>query len=486
MQQENLSCQTIEAFLEKLSQCPSPEERITLSLSYMSHSLFRDKVPYFKGFWQAKEKAFENLKETSDASPLLWAQYKELCEEFHRVKIVIDEQASFAAEQIELALLSFKPYVDKILQGDEVAPYSLKHLPGHGDRTALEKAQGTFLAIHSLIEQLAALRQEVLQSTMKARLKNRLTAEINSLIEQILPLRKEQKATVTALFIAFVRQFKESYFDDKTGKLKSNRVPLIQLQREVKTLQAMAKELSITGEGFKKSRQILTPCWNTLRCAHDDYKKKQIEQKAAVEQKRKEVESRLTEFKQAVDNQQVNAANNEEKRHLLFQQFKNMGLSRDEMTFAQNEVRKILEPLYKEEEKGREATINAAKQSEATRCQKLQRLRELVRQSPSPTLLEEAMHLFGTLRLTLAEKLEIEPALMLFNDQVARLENRGLDEEKKRRQKISETLNELKKLGTTFGGADFNQALLYNQALKMHKERLLLTDMVIDSLEAVS
>lgn len=487
MQQENLSCQTIEAFLEKLSTTPSAEERISLSLSFMSHSLFRDKVPYFKGFWQAKEKAFENLKETPTASPLLWAQYKELCEEFHRVKIVIDEQAAFAAEQIELALLSFAPLVEKILLGDEIAPYSLKHFPGTQNRAPLEKAQGCFWAIHSLIEQLAALRQEVLRSTMKIRLKTRLTADINVLIEKILPLRKEYKNQVAQLFLEIVENFKKSFFDPKTGALASNRVPIIQLQKEVKILQSMAKELSLTGDGFKKSRSLLSPCWNTLKAAHEHYKKKQGEQKAAEEQRQKELHSRLDEFRAAVASAEIHQNNKEDKKRLFLQSLKSMDLPRDEMTAAIEEVKAALEPLYAAEDAKREESLSSQKNAAHARAEKVLKLRTLIELQPSATELDEAFQLFSSLKLSLLERLEIEPQLLSLRDCASRLEatdpQESLLTEKERRLQIRERLEELKKIGTTFGGADFHQALLYNQAIQRQKERLALTEQAIQALE---
>lgn len=482
MQQENLSCQTIDAFLQRLSQLTTPEERITHSLSFMSHSLFRDKVPYFKGFWQAKEKALADLKETANALPLLWEQYKGLSEEFTRVKIVIDAEASFAAEQIELALTSFGPLVEKIMRGEDILPYSLKHFPGGGNRTHLELLQGSFLAINSLIAQLSDLRQEVLSSTMKVRLKNRLIADINCLIEKILPLRKDYKNQVTNAFLELVENFKSSHFNGQTGALLNMRTPIIQLQKEVKILQAMAQELSLTGDGFKKSRSILSPCWLHLKQAHENYKKKQSEQKAINEQKKREVLSKLDEFKLG-----VNASNKEEKKRLLTQHFKNMELSREEMTFAIDEVKRILEPFYAEEDALRQKTLSAQKSNSHARAEKLLKLQTLLDLEPSFSHLEEATNLFTTLRLTLVERIEIEPLLMCFSDHVSRLDvlerEERLQQERARKQKIRETLEELKRLGATFGGADFEQALLYNQAIQKHKERLQQTEQLIQVLE---
>lgn len=487
MQQENLSCQTIEAFLAKLSECPSPEERISLSLSFMSHSLFRDKVPYFKGFWQAKEKAFETLKEWPSASPLHWAQYKELCEEFHRVKIVIDEEASFAAEQIELALLGFEPLVDKILQGKDLAPASLKAFPVHGNLHALEKAQGAFLAIQSVIGQLSALRQEVLTSTMKVRLKNRLLGSINTLIEKILPFRKERKGEVTLCFIDLVESFVQTHFDEK-GALRSMRTPLIQLQKEVKILQALAKELSLTGDGFKKSRALLTPCWNTLRTLHDQYKKKQAAAKAAELQAKKEILSKLELFKQDIASQNINLANMEEKKRTFIAHLKSLQLSRDDMTTCLAEIKTLLQPLYAEEEKIRQVVVKAAASTEAARTEKLNRLRHLIESAIDSSALQEASALFYSLKLSLSERMELEPSFLTFKDEVERKEAASQDMqsllrgEKIRLQKIRESLDEMKKMGTTFGGADFEQALLYNAALQKHKLRLSHTETVIAAL----
>ena len=480
---ENLSCQTIEAFLAKLSESASPEEKLTLSLGFMSYSLFKDKVPYFKGFWQAKEKAFEALKIWPEAPPVIWAQYKELCNEFHRVKMAVDNIASSTAEHIELSLQGFEALIDKLLQGEEPAPYSLKHFPGFGNRTALEKAHGAFLAVHGLIEQLSALRQEILTGTMKMRLKNRLIAGVNVLIEKILPLRKKLKNEVSSCFLRLVDDFIHAHFDETLKALRSTRIPFIQLQKEIKILQAIAKELSLTGDGFKKSRALLTPCWHTLSTLHDQYKKKQLAAKIAQENLKKELDSKIDSFRQAVSNQSVNASNKEDKKRSLIGNLKTLDLSRDEMGRCLGEINKILEPLDTEEENARSLVIKLSTDKEAARDSKIDKLRQLIEGRSSKKAFLEATEILQTLKLTLQERIEMEPRYLYLKDGIDRKESNSLEDERARRKTILHAIDELKKIGTTFGGADFGQALLYNQALQKHKERLLKSELLIQTWE---
>ncbi len=480
---ENQSCQTIEAFLIKLSESTSPEEKLTLSLGFMSYSLTKDKVPYFKGFWQAKEKAFEALKAWPEAPLVIWSEYKELCSEFYRIKTTVDLLASSTAEHIELSLQSFESLINKILQGEELPPYSLIHFPGFGNRTNLEKLQGAFLTIHSLIEQLSAVRQEVLTGSMKMRLKNRLIASVNILIEKIIPLRKNIKNEVSSCFLLLVDDFIHIHFDETLKALRSTRIPFIHLQKEIKILHSLAQELALTGDGFKKSRILLTSCWQTLSTLHTQYKKKVLADKISLDNHKKEVASKIDSFRQAVKNQSVNALNKEDKKRAFIGNLKTSPLSREELSHCLEEVDRILKPLDTEEERARNLVIKTSNNLKAARDLIIEKLHGLIDVEGSKKAFLEAKELLETLHLTLQERIEIEPCYLDLKDSIERKESNSLEEERLRHEKILKQSSELKKIGTTFGGSDFEQALLYNKALKKHKERLQQSELLIKTFE---
>ncbi|MCX6994435.1 MAG: hypothetical protein NTY13_01135, partial [Chlamydiae bacterium] len=75
------------------------------------------------------------------------------------------------------------------------------------------------------------------------------------------------------------------------------------------------------------------------------------------------------------------------------------------------------------------------------------------------------------------------PCYLHLKDSIERKESNSLEEERLRHEKILKQSSELKKIGTTFGSADFGQALLYNKALQKHKERLQQSELLIKTFE---
>ena len=84
----------------------SNEDKLKLALQFMRNSLDQNGSPYFKGFWHARQLATALFKESINAAQRseLWKNYRDLCSEFRKLKEVLDENAAFAAEQIEIAI----------------------------------------------------------------------------------------------------------------------------------------------------------------------------------------------------------------------------------------------------------------------------------------------------------------------------------------------------------------------------------------------
>lgn len=433
MHQENLS---LNDFLNHLEKAPSPEEKVTLSLAFMKACLFRDKQPFFRGFWQGREKAFENLKNL--ASSPLWVDYKSLCEEFQKVKSIIDDQAAFAAEQIEIALVALKPEAEKVLQ-EKDWPSSTQ-----------------------LIERLSSLRQEVQKSGMKARLKGSLLETINGLIESLLPLKREFKARL----IEQAALFKEKNFEDKAGQLAVRPgLKMIDLQDQVKEMQAAAKALQV-----RSIRDLLGSCWAALQQAREEYKLQKTEERQAIQKK-------LDELKEAVETGLLI----DEKRQETIATIKARTGRKESSSFLQ-EMDKILEPIRKAEEEKRQSTLTLQQQALTKREGKLKALEEALEAKN----LAEAETLFKDVTLSLSEKLALEPLYLGLVDETARLKNQRemaqssgdrlvLEQILKRTEEAyteaKERLDLLKKQSAS-SNSDFQLAWLYNQALQQHKERV--------------
>ena len=88
----------------------SPEKKIQMAIECMRTLLSQEETPRFKDFWECRRLCLLLFKE--NISPKLraqlWGQYIELSKEAQALKNLLDEQAAFAIEQIELAILSIE------------------------------------------------------------------------------------------------------------------------------------------------------------------------------------------------------------------------------------------------------------------------------------------------------------------------------------------------------------------------------------------
>jgi hypothetical protein len=98
--------QAIIVLKQTLSEQENPEEKLRLAIEFMKQSLAQEGTPRFKDFWDAKNICLPLFKEKLSQSikEVFWAKYTELATEAKRLKEILEEQASFAMEQIELAL----------------------------------------------------------------------------------------------------------------------------------------------------------------------------------------------------------------------------------------------------------------------------------------------------------------------------------------------------------------------------------------------
>jgi hypothetical protein len=109
----------LEVFLKELGNVQEVEARIKSCLEYMQEALSKGKVPDFKGFWEVRKHCLPFFKE-SMAQPLrttFWDTYIELTREGRRLKHLLDEEASFAVEQIDLAIHAIEKEVEDLEQG---------------------------------------------------------------------------------------------------------------------------------------------------------------------------------------------------------------------------------------------------------------------------------------------------------------------------------------------------------------------------------
>src|SRR3972149_6136600 len=103
-------------FQESLGKAEKPEDKIRLSLEFMRGPLSDRNPPRFRDFWEGKRICLPFFKEALSPGlrAKLWAEYIEISQEGRQLKEMLEEQSSYAAEQIELAIVALEKDLDTL------------------------------------------------------------------------------------------------------------------------------------------------------------------------------------------------------------------------------------------------------------------------------------------------------------------------------------------------------------------------------------
>lgn len=253
------------------------EEKIRKVISFMKESISEAKSPRFKDFWNAREFALTLFKEKINAGlrTEFWKEYTALIDEARGLKEVLDEQASFAIEQIELAIDAFSKDLEakeeKISGIKGLAfPKSAFHLSQSHSRYDQNYRELKFLT--GVGDRLKELRKEILATEMRVRSKNKLLQKLSALGDQIFPPRRALVDEISSQFVEDVKRFAEKNFD---GEAKA---PGFRLRDEIRAFQEYAKILGVGAKSFQETRKILSGCWEKLK-EEDKERKKEYEGK---------------------------------------------------------------------------------------------------------------------------------------------------------------------------------------------------------------
>lgn len=235
-------------FKQKFDEEAAAEAKVMYALAFMRSALSSNEAPKLKEFWEAKNLCIEAFK--GDINPakrkFLWSEYVELTGEAKRLKAILDEQSSFAIEQIELALDALendlKSAEEKALE--IVCPISIE------DREIYGKWQGEFNALSNIGIRLTTLRKEAIDTEMRFKHRNRILKRIATLGDTLFPRKKEIVAVMSEQFVKDVDRYIHSPHLTRAG---------------VQEFQNLAKELSINSPAFKKTRKLLADGWDAAK-----------------------------------------------------------------------------------------------------------------------------------------------------------------------------------------------------------------------------
>jgi hypothetical protein len=494
--------------LEKLS---AGEEKIRLYLDFMRAAL-SDKTPRFKDYWEAKRLCLPAFKEVLPANSrsALWAEYIEISTEARHLKDTLDEQSAFAMEQIDLAIQAIEADLEKF---DElVAETSHWTIPDQCEslrpkKELYNKVQRELDLLNTLAARVNTFRKEVIRTEMRIRFKNKFFDRLSKAGDKVFPRRKELIRQISTEFLNDVKNFAEKHCTAEAMK----DIPIFALRDEIKSLQFLAKDLTLDTHAFTQTRLELSKCWDFLK-EYDKERKKEITEKKEFYQKN--VDLILNKIKPLTErclseNFSMDEAMKQSKDILSF--MKTIELGRDEVRFLKDEVVKACAPVYEREKKEQQAREKEIEESQRQRRDKIEdfkrRLQETIDQVAAKTVEEllaardELSKQLIALSATHAEKELLEQSLKQFRDLIIEKKEKVIaslsDEERNSLQHLEQMVEEWKaqkqeirnqletyRKALAGSGFDFEKAMRYRELMDEEKVRLDKANSAIEENEA--
>ena len=271
---------------ETLNHEPLVEEKLKKTISFMKEAISQEGVPRFKDFWDAKGLCLPLFKEKLPQAikEIYWKQYTDLALEAKRLKEILEEQSSFASEQIELAIKGLSHDVECFLSSSTAS-----------ESASFKDKQTQVDALLAFTTRLKGLREEVAKTEMRLRHKNRLFKEISELGDKFVPQKNELIKRVSAEFLHEIELFCQKEFDLEQKKMIQAQSKVYDVREKIKHYQELAKALSLPSSVFTKTRTLLTTAWDIVKNEEKERKKLFLEKK---EQEAKMLDESLADIDQ--------------------------------------------------------------------------------------------------------------------------------------------------------------------------------------------
>lgn len=495
---------------KELEQFSDTESKLKCIIAFMESALSQTGTPHFKSFWDSRTLCLPLFKEhlSPPVRATLWDKYIELSKEARRLKDLLNEQSAFAEEQVEIAI--------KALEDDLVR---LKEQGGHGAVEPLPvicemlgpkqddyaRLQHELNFLNASASRINALRKELIKTEMRVRKKNKFFQRLSAAGDQVFPRRKELIKQVSDLFTADVDAFIEHNFAPKHTPQEA----LFVIREDIKSLQSMAKALTLNAQAFGNTRVRLSDSWEKLKNLDKERRQQRSEAKAQFQQNALLIQQRVDQVSQKSEAGELSSTDAQQKLEEIARAMRNTELGRDEIQQLREVLQKARKPIL--ERIDQEARIRHEQEAERARQkqQKIDDLRAAVdalltdEKSSVDELIagqEALLDKIHTTHLAKMEKDEIERRLKplrgiisdkkeqklmaLSSDDKEALQQLYdlLNQRKERRQEIKDQLETLRK-ASGGSGLDFERAMSYQAQLNEEKEHLEKMNDSIEELE---
>lgn len=493
-------------FEEKLTKLKIPEEKIAFGLSFMRTSISQEGAPRFREFWEARKEVLPEFKASMDPTvrSKLWGEYVELTVEARRLKEILEEQSTFAIEQIDLAINALEGDIsnfDKLLE--QSSEFNFSDSPTIQSKANLyNQIQRELNLLGTLASRLNGLRKEVVKTDMRMRFKTKFFKRLSSIGDHIFPKRKQLIEQISTEFEQDVERFVARHFQE--GKIVG--APYFALREEIKALQGIAKLFTLSSAIFNRTRLKLSECWDQIKVVEKEYKKEIHAKRQASQENRESLEKKIEALAAAnLDLPQLDVAINELSKEMrgielarsdVFALKDRLAALRAPFLAAQQEKARALEEAEREKLRLKKEKILQAKEKMASLLKEGSKLESGALEEAYLELKEEIKQL----AVPKMDQQQFDRSLRNLKDMVADAKTKALinlsesdrealnhlravlEEKKTRRKEIKELIEQYRRaIGSS--NLDFEKGMQVQELMNQEKELLEKTNASIEEIE---
>lgn len=500
-----------EDFQKQVAEKQEPGDKLEVIVDFMQAALAQAGSPRFKEFWDARKLCLPLFKENVPPGQraYLWERYSNLSKEARRLKDILDEQASFAVEQIDIAISALEKELGELesgLAGAAGVEFSATPASLADKMEGYQLAQGQLNLLNVYAARVNGLRKELLKTEMRIRHKNKFFQRLSAAGDLVFPRRKQLIKDVSERFLADVQSFVSEHF--KGQRFKES---IFNLREEIKSLQAIAKTLTLNTHAFAETRKRLSECWDRIREADKERKKERNKRRQETQEQVDEIKRRLTEFSEAYAKEEMPLAEANKQLDEINKFMRSQRLSREDVKEVRDAFNSARKPIDEREQQEQEERRRREQERTEARRKKQEELQaqvegllsdavnlgadelEAKRDELSKTVENSELHKadkqtlerrLRSLRETILNKRE-EALMALSQDDKETLKTLRsiLEQRKERRNEVKEQWEELRK-AKGGSGLDFSKAMEFEQLLAEKREEMERAEAAIEEIEA--
>jgi hypothetical protein len=312
--------------------------------------------------------------------------------------------------------------------------------------------------------------------------------------DNVFPKRKELIREISEQFTKDVEAFVKQHFGGEGSKES-----LYVLREEIKSLQGLAKVLTLNTHAFTQTRTRLSECWDQIKVEEKERKKEWAEQKSLFKQNAQQIEGEIRALTESIEKNEDSVAEGQKKVEAIVAHMRRVELGREELGKLRTALSNVRKLIHEKIQHADAARFEQEKEQSRQKKEKYQHLKNQAEQilhdhaaldadqltahrdsllaeiqgsSLSKTEKLELERSFKPLRDIIADKKEKALLDLSEDDRAALLQMKTiLEQRKERRLEIKNQLEALRKSAGS-SSLDFEKAINNKNQINEEKERL--------------